>query len=47
MNPMLVEVNVIICGSKESVWAAMTDIENATDIISGIDKIEILKKPAS
>lgn len=44
---MLVEVQVSINGSKESVWAAIANIENATDIISGIDKIEILENPAS
>jgi len=44
---MLVEVQVAINGSKEAVWAAITNIENATDIISGIDKIEILEQPAS
>lgn len=44
---MLVEVQVAINGSKEAVWAAITNIESATDIISGIDKIEILEKPAS
>jgi hypothetical protein len=44
---MLVEVHVTICGSKESVWAVITNIENAAAIISGIDKIKILEKPAS
>src|SRR5829696_6858595 len=44
---MLVEVQVTISGSKAAVWAAITDIENATEIISGIDKIEVLEKPAS
>jgi hypothetical protein len=44
---MLVEAQVTINGSKEAVWAAITDIENASKIISGIEKIEILEKPAN
>ncbi len=44
---MLVEVEVCIKGSKEAVWAAMTDIANAATMIRGIDKIEILEQPAS
>lgn len=43
---MLVEVQVTINGSKEAVWAAITNIENAPEIISGIEKIEVLEKPA-
>ena len=42
---MLVEVQVTITGSKPAIWAAMTDIENASKIISGIDKIEVVEKP--
>ena len=44
---MLVEVQVSVKGSKAATWAAITDIENAADIISGIEKIEILEKPAN
>src|SRR5947208_14449253 len=44
---MLVEVNVTIKGSRAATWAAVTDIENASKTISGIDKIEVLEKPAS
>ena len=44
---MIVEAQVTINGSKAAVWAAITDIENASDIISGIEKIEVLEKPAS
>ena len=44
---MLVDVQVTINGSKAAIWAAMTNIENATAIIRGIDKIEILEKPAN
>jgi Polyketide cyclase / dehydrase and lipid transport len=43
---MIVEAQVTIHGSKAAVWAAITDIENAAKIISGIEKIEILEKPA-
>ena len=43
---MLVEVQVTINGSKEAVWAAITNIENAAESISGIEKIEVVVKPA-
>jgi carbon monoxide dehydrogenase subunit G len=44
---MLVEVQVIINGSKAAVWALITNIENASEILSGVEKIEILDKPAN
>lgn len=44
---MIVEVQVDINGSKEAVWAAITNIENAAELISGIEKIEVLEKPAN
>ena len=44
---MIVEAQVTINGSKAAVWAAITDIENAAKIISGITKIEVLEKPSS
>ena len=44
---MLVEAQVTIDGSKAAVWAVMTDIENAADILSGVEKIEVVEKPAS
>jgi hypothetical protein len=44
---MVVEVQVTINGSKAAIWAAITDIENAAEIISGIESVEILEKPAS
>jgi hypothetical protein len=44
---MLVEAQVTIKGSREAVWAAITDIEHAAEIMSGIEKIEILKKPVN
>lgn len=44
---MIVEVQVIINGSKPAIWAAITNIEKASETISGIEKIEILEKPAN
>jgi hypothetical protein len=44
---MLVEVQVAINGSRSAIWAAITDIENAAKILSGVLKIEVLEKPAS
>ena len=44
---MLVEAQVTIHGSKAATWAAITDIEHAAEIISGIESIEVLEKPAS
>ncbi|MFN8440287.1 MAG: SRPBCC family protein [Caldilineaceae bacterium] len=43
---MLVEAQVTVHGSKAAVWAVMTDIENASKIISGIENIEVVEKPA-
>jgi hypothetical protein len=44
---MLVEAQVTINGSKAAVWIAITNIENASEIISGIENIEVLEKPAN
>ena len=44
---MLVEAQVTINGSKAAIWAAITNIENASATISGIMKIEVLEKPAN
>src|SRR5437588_3765658 len=46
-NTMTVEAQVTINGSKAAIWAAITDIENASETISGIKKIEVLDKPAN
>jgi hypothetical protein len=43
---MIVHAEVTINGSRTAIWAVMTDIQNATEIMSGIEKIEILEKPA-
>src|SRR6476620_6319032 len=44
---MLVEAQVSVNGSKAAIWAAITNIENASEIISGIENIEVLEKPAN
>jgi hypothetical protein len=44
---MRVEAQVTISGSKAAVWAALTDIERAEAMIRGIEKIEVLERPAS
>ncbi len=44
---MLVEAQVTINGSRAAIWAAITNIENASEIISGIENIEVLEKPAN
>lgn len=44
---MIVEVQITIDGSRAAVWAAITDIENASKTISGIENIEVLERPAN
>ncbi len=44
---MIVEAQVTIDGPIESIWTAIADIENAGDLLQGVDKIEILEKPES
>ena len=44
---MIVEAQVTINGSKAAIWAAITNIENASETISGIQNIEVLEKPAN
>ena len=44
---MIVEAQVTINGSKAAIWAAITNIKNASEIISGIENIEVLEKPAN
>jgi len=34
---MIVEAQVTINGSKPAIWAAITNIENASETISGIE----------
>lgn len=42
---MLVEAQVTINATQSAIWAAITDIENASEIVRGIEKIEVLEKP--
>jgi hypothetical protein len=44
---MLVEAQVTINGSRSAIWAAIINIENASETMSGIENIEVLEKPAS
>ena len=44
---MIVEAQVTINGSKAAIWAAITNIENGSEIISGIENIEVVEKPAN
>jgi hypothetical protein len=44
---MIVEAQVTINGSKAATWAAITNIESASEIISGIENIEVLEKPVN
>jgi hypothetical protein len=42
---MIVEAQVTINGSRPAIWAAITDIENASETISRIENIEVLEEP--
>jgi hypothetical protein len=44
---MKVEAQIKINATKPEVWKAITNIQNADKIISGVEKIEILKEPAN
>lgn len=44
---MIVEAQVTINASRAAIWAAITDIENASRTISGIENIEVVEKPAN
>jgi hypothetical protein len=44
---VIVEVQVTIKGTRAAVWNSITNIESAAKIISGIEKIEIVEKPAN
>src|SRR5262245_52893045 len=47
MHTMLVEAQVTINGSKAAIWAAITNIEHFTELLSGVEKIEVVEKPTS
>jgi len=40
---MIVEAQVTICGSKAAIWAAITNIENASETISGVETLRFSK----
>ena len=42
---MKIEVQVAIHATREEIWDVISDIENSDTVISGIEKLEILKKP--
>ena len=42
---MIVEAQITINENKTGVWTTITNIQNAAEIISGIEKIEILNEP--
>jgi len=42
---MIVETHIHIDGSAAAIWAAITDIEHAADLIGGIERIEIVHRP--
>jgi len=42
---MKLTCSISINAPRESVWKAISNIENAVNVISGIEKIEILEKP--
>ncbi len=44
---MIVEAHVTINASKAAVWAATTDIERFAQVLSGVEKIEVVEKPAT
>ena len=44
---MLIEAQVPIHASRAAVWSAITDIEGAAKLITGIRQIEIVERPAS
>jgi hypothetical protein len=44
---MIVEAEVTINGSRAAIWAAITNIEHAAETISGIERVEIVERPAN
>jgi hypothetical protein len=43
---MRVEGQLTIHGSRAAVWSAVSDIENAAKIVSGIQNVDIVERPA-
>ncbi len=44
---MTVEAQLTINASKAAVWAATTDIAHFAQLLSGVEQIEVVEKPAS
>jgi hypothetical protein len=44
---MIVKAQITIHASKGAIWSAITDIERGAETIRGIEKIEVLEKPAN
>lgn len=43
---MLVDAQIDISAPRAAVWAAIADIQNASEILSGIERVEVVEKPA-
>ena len=43
---MFAEAQVTIAGSRAAIWNVVSDIENAPKIITGIQRIEVVERPA-
>ena len=43
---MIVEAQVPIHGSRGALWAVLADIERAADILGGVERVEIVARPA-
>lgn len=43
---MIVEAEVSIGATPAAVWAVMTDFQNAAAVLGGVEKIELLERPA-
>lgn len=44
---MITEAQITINGSTAAVWAVIANIEGAAEIISGIEKIEVVERPTT
>lgn len=42
---MFIDVQVPVNAPREKIWKIITDIENASDHISGIEEVEVLHRP--
>lgn len=44
---MLVEAHVTINGSKSAVWAVVADIAGAANVLTGVQRIDVLETPTA